>query len=505
MPAITSRPHQHIYNPVSQTHTYAEHTYHVYPTEEVMPKLIPAALSDIKISGPAQTPEFAGTVESTSPFLPGVSPGTSMTTHTTPGLPLLIDDLTGEPFLVDPFNLHGEGRSDGSSWMALGPRRHGKTTAAMWFATMLASRQTPGPPMRLMADVHRRNAGKSEMGKLVKQFGCDLVPLQDYELNLFAAGMLNTPQALDMAKDSLELTNKRILSIDQYEALSIAMGIMYSPAFVDLACPTLLSILLDRMSPADIQHYRRDIEQKFIGQHKGHLALERLMKRTAADVSDTVAAAHKVAKLVRRMVAKSCIGDVNSLATAMKQRFFSPDYTGLTDEDLVLIQAYIWRVKTLAIMDHRIDLYFNIEIHDENYKLCKYPEYIRPMTEFLKALRGVETFVWLNSHRLADYSSVGAVGSLQYQLAQNMIDDIDTFLIGPQPESARADIVTRVGLTDTEFDVTKNLQRFQWGLKMRTEPFRRVSFTPTSGVLEASYSEAANDSMVIPDGEDDDE
>ena len=86
-----------------------------------------------------------------------------------------------------------------------------------------------------------------------------------------------------------------------------------------------------------------------------------------------------------------------------------------------------------------------------------------------------------------------------------MIDDIDTFLIGPQPESARADIVTRVGLTDTEFDVTKNLQRFQWGLKMRTEPFRRVSFTPTSGVLEASYSEAANDSMVIPDGEDDDE
>lgn len=452
---------------------------------------------------PANVPTFAATVDAAAPFLPGTSAGPIQKD----GIVQFYDAVTDEPVSLDTNNLMGEGETDSNTVMVTGKRRWGKTTLGMHFATLLGGRKAVDDyPFHIMANIHRRNAGVSEMARLVEKFGCKLLPLQSYGLNIFIKGMLDLEQTLDMASDTFELIRKDDLSPAEYEALSVALFMMLGEEFEDVSSPTCLSFILNRMNKGDVFRYRESVEEAFLHRYPDHKGIQRLLARDnkihpqradLADVEDVVHAARTVAKLARRLAAKKCIGDENSLAGAMEQRFFAPDFTGMTDQDLVIIQAYIWRVKMMGIINDDPLRYFNLELHDENYKLWKYLAYARAQSEFLKAIRGTRTTVVEMTHRYRDYTTVGPASSEQYMLATNHLDDISIHVLGRQPESAREEVRSRLELSNTEFNLCKRMPFGTWGLVILGQPFRHVRMEITSGVREVSASDAANDSMIV--------
>lgn len=95
-----------------------------------------------------------------------------------------------------------------------------------------------------------------------------------------------------------------------------------------------------------------------------------------------VAASREVAAMVRDLSELGCLGDTVSVEQAMKAQVFAPDFTDLTDEETIILQMYLWRIRMHAIAVHDEDLFFNVEIHDENYKMTRYAVYTQGMMDF---------------------------------------------------------------------------------------------------------------------------
>lgn len=456
-------------------------------------------ISELIKTTPSKLPTFSGNTSGFGPFLPGMSAGD----FGSPGIAPLIDLDNGAPLPFDPFNLHAEGLLEGASIMIIGARGFGKTTAGITFATYWGARNAAGRPMHIAADIIRRDDGVAELAKFVRKLDSEPIPLINYELNILDTQLLTRSQALGMLEETLEFIWKRSMPIDVYNGLAAGMRRMYMEDFRIDGCPSLLVEILGKMDREDIRAHHPEATAVLDEKAKTNPAIAKLRERNRPEsaLDDTVNGAHEAAKWVNRLMELGSIGDKHSLAQDMQQRVFAPEYTGLTDEEIVVIQKYIWRVKTLAHMNNDPRFSFNVELNDENYKLCRYLSYVKGQSDHLKALRGTRSVSVMMVHRFADYETVGMAGSQERELATNMIADQAAFLIARQPRSAIQSLITHAELSKNEAEMATHLGKHEWILKVRGQDIRRVGLNVTSGILDVSYSTSSADQMYIPTDE----
>lgn len=455
-------------------------------------------LSEVFRGTPSKLPTFSGNISGITPFLPGSSAGT----FGVPGFPILIDVDSGQPVPSDPFNMHARGLTDGAAMMIIGARGTGKTTASIAYGVCLAGRDAAGRKMHIEAPILRRDDGVAELGKFVRALDSEPIPLAGAGLNIFIPSLLDEANALDLLVKSLEYQWKRPLTVDEHNGLAAGFAVMYrNDEARKVACPSVLFSILDSFNERDVElqesHVRSTLET--LAENNEFVRRRLAMQAESIATADTVAGAHEAAKLFKRIMEMSLIGDNYSLADAMQQRVFAPEYVGLTDAEVVMAQSYIWRVKAIAEQKNDPRFSFNVMINDEDYKMCRILPYAQGKHDFLKALRGSRCCVFTLTHRFSDYKTVGS--KEVRELSLNMIADHSSFLVAKQPMSEVKSLVKHADFTRAEAIESTQLGRYEWLYKVRGYECRKVKLNVTSGILDMSYSTASADKMYIPDEE----
>lgn len=442
-------------------------------------------LQELSLEGPATQPSFSGTVTSTAPFVPADNPAPPPVS----GLAIFRVAETGEPWRFDPINNHHLGLTDGRAIFLCGLRGEGKTAGAQMIGTaLMARRYRSGLPCRVYIEIQRRNMGVAEMEKFVKAIGGEITPLKDRKINFLAEGLLSFGDTIYVTRTALEVNSGEKLTSRMRDGLKIAVAEMYTNKG-EKPCPSHLSRKLREVTCDDVYQYR--VSKKQV----------RSDRRNNRDEQMTVDAAIEVAVMVDNLMELSCIGDDLSLKDAMSQDCFAPDFTDLTDEEIVIVQIYLWRIRMHAIAVMNRELYFNLEIHDENYRMVQFLPYTKGMVQLLKAIRGVDTVIIVASHRPNDYRSVAPEGSTEFNQAMALLLEYDTVLAARMPEEDRSDMMRYFGFTHAHFDIVKSLPQWgrQWVLKFRgEEDIHKLLLRLTSGVKETSYSQQATDNDYIP-------
>lgn len=451
---------------------------------------------------------FDGTVEMTTHFAPAVTPGGGQKR----GILHLVDANTNEPFALDIWDLKAQGRC-GTVMGVLGKRGHGKTATNIFIAKRMRMRRAGRRSKRRLSvsiNDHRRNNARPEYLKFCQYIGVEEIPLAHYQLNILDPELkLTTAERLEMLVNSFEYELKRPLTTDEVKALRYGLKMLYEwfPAEANMG---LLMFCLRRLNNqgdiGNVQQYQGGVE---LQQSRNYLhdedfrqrlaQLDGLKPRYSPRLLD---AAIELADAIENMLDGEygeMFGGKHSLADIMQvhRGMAAFDFSELSDDALTQILSVMWRVKTSAMRRGDHNLYYDIEIHDENYELWKNLVYARAMHKFLKQVRSTSTFVILSTHRLRDYETVGPEGSEQYKLATNMIDDIDLWLLGRHTRRAAEDTARHLDLTDEEKELLLGLNPGTWGLKIGSEPMRlvRVDLTPVETELTAS--DDANDELAI--------
>lgn len=447
--------------------------------------LLKGILGTIRLEGPATQPSFTGTVGSTAPFVPATmnpAPPDMM------GLGLFQVVQTRETFPYDTINAHYLGLTDGRAIYVCGNRFAGKTALGQAIAVSLLSRyKSNGARRRLYAEIQRRNQGIAELDKLLHRLGGEITTLKGGGINLLAPNLLPITDQTDLIKRSLELLSRTTLTARQGNMLTHSMKLVYKDK-LHVPCLSVLARLLLDVNVEDALSYLGCAGSTRLH----HLEEARLL----------VAASREVAAMVRDLSELGCLGDTVSVEQAMKAQVFAPDFTDLTDEETIILQMYLWRIRMHAIAVHDEDLFFNVEIHDENYKMTRYAVYTQGMMDFLKAIRGADIVVVAISHRPNDYRTVAANGTVAYEQAMNLLNEYDTCITGRLPESSRDDMKMFFGFTDDQFDIVLGLTQPRFVIKFRNqEDIHEVRLRLTRGLRETSYSHGATENEFIPNDE----
>lgn len=437
------------------------------------------------------------TVDDTIQFAPTYTTGGA----TQQSIPLFVNADTGEPEDYDPAELKATGRVRSPVLCVLGEIGHGKTATSIAVAARYRLRRAgKGGKRRMSMSIYdiRRNNARPEYKKLCDYLGIKQVPLSDFRLNMLAADLGMKPhELLLMVARSLQLELHRKLSTHEMKSLRHALKLLLE-YFKDEADMAALMACLRRLKESVILRYESEIEQGAGGKHAERLAkMDRALGYKAKLSSGLLKAAYELADTLENLldgVYGEMFGGDHSLASIMKANkgLVVFDFSELTEEALTQVMAMMWQVKTSAMRRGDHDLYYDIEVHDENHKFWRNLEYARAMYTFLKQIRSTSTFVILNTHRLRDYESVGAVGSEQYQLATNMIEDIDMWLLGRHTPTAAKDTQKHLDLTDEETERLPELERGVWGLKIGREPIRWVAVDLTEVEEDLTFSDDAN-------------
>ncbi len=115
----------------------------------------------------------------------------------------------------------------------------------------------------------------------------------------------------------------------------------------------------------------------------------------------------------------------------------------------------------------------------------------------MKRIRATSAFLVMNTHRWGDYRTVGNESSEQYKLANNMLEDIDMWLLGQMTKPAANETRERLGLSKHERDLLLDLPVGAWLLKIGDEPALEVVTNLTPLEKEMSASDAANDENAV--------
>jgi|GEM_PF-3753665 len=162
-------------------------------------------------------------------------------------------------------------------------------------------------------------------------------------------------------------------------------------------------------------------------------------------------------------------GGTESTADQLKQRAIVMDYSDTSDAAITLLQSLNWRIRNSANRRQDSDFMYQIDIHDENWKLWNYETYANSMYAYLKQIRSYETLVLLNTHRPNDYTTVGYEGSPQREKATKMLSDVGSWFVGRQEAADANEIAHLIGLNGLEEKRLLGLQKGQWCIKLGTE------------------------------------
>lgn len=455
--------------------------------------------------------EFDGVLETTTPLMPVVTTGDEQER----GIPLFLNADDGHPFPFDPWNLRDDGDIDSCILGVLANKAHGKTSTARTIAVRLGQRDADGEEMRIAAANFRRDDDKPEYEDTADFFDSTQIKLEEFSINLLDMSMgMTYAQQLGLMK----VVFGHIFGIPKFSPAQtevLRYGLMkvreLFPKTADLG---VMALGLRTLNKKEIVKYRDQIYASTAKKHGGDPNFLKLIAerdgetggkpkykaKKFVEVGRLMQAAAELASMIEEAVGGEyggIIGGSGSLAKVMEDRFISFDYSGLTDDQVALVETLLWYWKTAALINGDKRFEYHIEIHDENYMMWEFEVYARAMHRFMKQIRSKRTFLILLTHRFADWETVGKTDSHQYRLATNMSSDIDMWLIGKLDKAAAEDAGRRLKLTADEVAQIQNLELGHWGLKIGRKPIVWVRIAMTDTEHELSTSDSAVKKMVI--------
>ncbi len=448
-------------------------------------------------AGTTMAQAFDGTIEVTVVDTPAVTTGRVQKR----GMPVFFDDDTGEPVLLDPWLLKKEGRIGAPAMIELAKRGHGKTSNNMHMVLTFSARKGyDGGVFRASGDDHRGDDGRPEYELLAHTLGVEEVPLATYQLNCLDMAMgMKYEQQLGMLKELLKHVFGNKMSSKHAEPLRYALLIVRRdfPKDAELG---LLAMVLRTIGDDDARELLAKSRSNLDERHADNPKYQALKARTVHISKKFQESALELAAMIEELLDGEyggILGGQSSLSEVLQRRFVIFDYSGLSDEAVMLVQAMMWYWRAAAIANRDFRFRFDMEFHDENYKMWAFPVYAKAMHRYLKQLRSYSTFVILSTHRFADYETVGSKNSKLYKLAMNSIREIDMFLIG-QLDSVSAEEAGQIlRLTSEEVSHIQRLKVGHWGLKIGSEPIVWVRTELTDDLKKTTFSDEANERMLV--------
>lgn len=427
--------------------------------------------------------------------------------------------------------------------LILGQKNHRKTTTAMNLATVLSCNRMPdGSYPHVYADGIRMKGTQMEYDPLA--YLLDSVPVElrerlnpfDDEFSFtFGQHETNALGLIQSSKEGIPATS------EQEYLLRVSLHIMFK-AFGRTKGIEVLAKIVQTLSVLDIKEYEndtldaaiRDIAEQVSEEEKtaAQAEIDQLLARGMVevpvetslsedgeeepeDVQTKLVSIHELrndeTKLgeatqeLSRIITRVLFGDFDqrfggqkSFAKLMSQRAVVFNMSGMSDQTMAFIQGFIWRLKHEAHRRGDKRFIFQVQIHDENYKLWNDPVFAREMSDYLKQIRSYDTTLIMVSHRMRDYFSVGTKDSPERQKATNMFGDIPIWFVGKLAESDAQDVINYHNLDPTWRDVITTLQPGVFlALIGDWDPFT-VDFNAftTDQLLEISYSNMANDEAL---------
>ncbi|GAC1369956.1 MAG: hypothetical protein NVSMB39_2330 [Candidatus Saccharimonadales bacterium] len=445
-----------------------------------------------------QSTYMAPLADALGPMIPFVTPHGGGNDEMTLGFKM----GTREPFPFDPPQMMADGRISSMVAIAIADKNHGKTTLAKAVILRLGSISAGGRPTRIFADDHRQNHGVPEYRIMAQKLSCKEIEFE-HKLNLFDPGFgLDISDYVAIAIDAYSHGNDgRPLEGHQQFALQIAVDLIFTK-YRSYASINLLPVILRSMTIKHVEDYYSKMDAELLADlelEEMPRALQKLAGKLTLDEAEFMRDANIVAERFVRLLKGDFgkkFGGRGSYADAMRQLAVFTVYSGLDDDVIALMQSFIWRVKKHAQQIGDVDFMYNIEVHDENYKLWNYLSYAQAMSDFIKQARAFSVFLLMLTHRLKDYSSVGEPGSKQRQLATNMIDDVAIKFLGRQSKKAASELAEMYDLAPHDEEMLKSLSPGSWGVIIGNEPIVYIDIPLTAIEAEVSASNAAVHSML---------
>lgn len=440
---------------------------------------------------------FDGTVDQLVVDTPTVQAGLTQKR----GLPVYVTTRTNESFPYDPWLLKESGRIASTAKLKIAKRGHGKTLDNMNEIMMFIGRKgRKGAAFRIQVDDHRRDNGEPEYEDLVTMLGGIVIRLANYQLNILDMEMgMTFSQQLGMVKIVLKHCFGGKLTPGHAQALRFALRIGREQ-FPDALELELLPMILRSMSEDDgrdlLEQRRKNLAERFAGDEAFNSLREkpwRLSKRLLDDCDE-------LASMIEELLDGEygeIIGGIHSLSQVLTHNLVSFDYSGLTDEAVMLVQSMMWYWRSAALINKDFRFRFDMEIHDENYKLWEFPVYAKAMHQYLKQLRSHGTYVILSTQSENDYATIGEKGSQTRRLAKSSIREIDVLQIGQLDRTSAKELRKSRGLTREEQADLETLKVGCWGYKVGNEPIVWISTDPIDELLELGASDGANDDMLV--------
>ena len=374
---------------------------------------------------------------------------------------------------------------------------HGKTTLVDHIAAMYSAIQIGDNPeyeMRVWADNIRKLHGSIELGRLADFFDSTVVGSAGRRVNPLNQGYtLSRDQQLEFIEDAMVIANKgRPLERHLPYAISVATEWMYREHADDASFDTLgeLMRVLDLDAEAGYRAHRSLSSR--LGKELSPKLLEITQRSGGVNLEDFRNDAFRGYELLDRLTNQfgGRFGGLGSDAEELKQRAVVYDLSDLTDEAITLNQQFNWLVRNNANATQNRDFMFQIDIHDENWKLWNYLTYAKAMFAYLKQIRSYETLVIMNTHRPNDYQ---AIGGDQGELATKMLSDVGMWFVGRQEPADAFEIRQLLGLNAVEERRLTTLTKGQWGIKLGTDRmvFINTSSVYTSMLKQMSFSNQA--------------
>ena len=389
---------------------------------------------------------------------------------------------TQEPFDYNPFLWNLENKVANLIQMNMAKIGHGKTTLVDTVAARYSALKIGGNAdepsreleLRLWADNIRKLHGQVELGRLAEYFDVEVVDASVRVNPLDPAYDLGLDEQLETIMEMLTVANNGTpLRRHLPYAVQVAMDRMFTRYPDEASLDTLgdLMAVMDASFETDY-HMSRPLAPR-IGKEQLSLQLQADLDRPRnLNEEEWRQDAFLGYELITRVIGGDFgnrFGGRQSTAEQLKQRAVIMDYSDTNDAAITLLQSLNWRIRNAANRRQNRDFMFQIDIHDENWKLWNYATYANAMFEYLKQIRSYETLVLLNTHRPNDYTTVSYEGSPQREKATKMLSDVGSFFIGYQEASDANEIAHMIGLNGLEEKRLGTLQKGQWCIKLGSE------------------------------------
>lgn len=472
---------------------------------------------------------FAATVNTSTLTAPRISSNTLPSR----GIPFWVDADTGEDMDFDIPNLRRAGRAGSPVVGVFGKKETGKTSTILANSTRMLNRQIDGRELRVEANDTRVNKDRAEYTNFARVNGCEPIPLRRRRLNLIDPKLgFSYGETLRVVKSILEDASNTTLNSDLSTALRYGTKKVMQ-LFPDTAELRLLSMCVRTLSRDEILLNRNAVLEGLAGRHGSNEYFQQMkgvlgIGLAHAEETEAKAEAHEHGKLTayeygitRVLRAAQTLADMiddliegpygevfggdHSIFEDLQQQVVVLDHNGLSEEAIALTQGWLWEIKNSAILreDHR--LFADIEDHDENPLMWEHLAYARPMARYMKRIRATDCVLWLATHRWKDYRTVGSRKSTQYQLANNMLEDIDIHLLGRMGRKTAKEAQERFELSNRNRELLTRQPRGTWLLIIGDEQPYHVRTRLTDLELALTASNRANEANAIDDDDYDEE